>query len=44
MVNVPDPSLQQNRLALMKTIQTLYTDRIADLSKLSILQREEPMA
>ena len=44
MVNVPDPSLQQNRLALMKTIQTLYTDRIADLSNLSILQREEPMA
>jgi len=42
MVNVPEESIQQNRLALMKTIHTLYTDRIADLSKLTILQNEEP--
>lgn len=42
MVNVPEESIQQNRLALMKTIHTLYTDRIADLSKLTILQTEEP--
>ena len=40
LVNVPDQALQQNRLALMRLINTLYTDRIADLSKLSILQRE----
>ncbi|MBI3011255.1 MAG: glycine--tRNA ligase subunit beta [Candidatus Omnitrophica bacterium] len=38
MVNVPDESLQQNRLALMQAINTLYTDRIADLSKLTVLQ------
>ena len=42
LVNAPDEALQQNRLALMKTIHTLYTDRIADLSKLTVLQREEP--
>ena len=41
LVNVPDESLQQNRLALMQAIHTLYTDRIADLSKLTLLQREE---
>lgn len=41
LVNVPDEPLQQNRLALMKAIHTLYTDRIADLSKLTLLQREE---
>ncbi len=39
MVNVNDPAVQQNRLALMRTINALYTDRIADLSKLTILQR-----
>ncbi len=39
MVNVPQQELQQNRLALMRAIHTLYTDRIADLSKLSILQQ-----
>ncbi|MBI4342258.1 MAG: glycine--tRNA ligase subunit beta [Candidatus Omnitrophica bacterium] len=44
LVNVPDESLQQNRLALMRMIHALYTDRIADLSKLTILQQphEEP--
>ena len=41
LVNVPDESLQQNRLALMQAIHTLYTERIADLSKLTLLQREE---
>ncbi len=41
LVNVPDEPLQQNRLALMKAIHTLYTERIADLSKLTLLQREE---
>jgi glycyl-tRNA synthetase beta chain len=41
MVNDPEPTLQQNRLALMRAINTLYTERIADLSKLTILQREE---
>jgi glycyl-tRNA synthetase beta chain len=45
LVNVPEESLQQNRLALMKAINTLYTDRIADLSKLTILQQhKEPAA
>lgn len=42
LVNVPDESLQQNRLALMRAINTLYTERVADLSKLTILQHEEP--
>jgi glycyl-tRNA synthetase beta chain len=42
LVNVPDQRLQQNRLALLRAIQTLYTDRIADLSQLTLLQREEP--
>jgi len=41
LVNVPDEALQQNRLALMRAINALYTERIADLSKLRILQREE---
>ncbi|MDP3722741.1 MAG: hypothetical protein Q8R91_04500, partial [Candidatus Omnitrophota bacterium] len=39
MVNVPDEPLRQNRLALMQAINTLYTGRIADLSKLAILQQ-----
>ena len=38
MVNVPDEKLKQNRLALMQAIQALYTDRVADLSKLTLLQ------
>ena len=41
LVNVPDEPLQQNRLALMQAIHTLYTERIADLSKLTLLQHEE---
>src|SRR3989338_6919338 len=41
LVNAPEESLQQNRLALMKAIYTLYTERVADLSKLTVLQREE---
>lgn len=40
LVNVPEESLQQNRLALMQAINTLYTERIADLSKLTILQQQ----
>ncbi len=44
LVNAPDSALQQNRLALMRAINTLYTERIADLSKLTILQREESPA
>jgi glycyl-tRNA synthetase beta chain len=39
MVNVEDEALQQNRLALMRAINALYTERIADLSNLAILQR-----
>jgi glycyl-tRNA synthetase beta chain len=43
MVNVEDEALQQNRLALMKAINVLYTAHIADLSKLAILQpRQAP--
>jgi len=38
LVNVDDESLRRNRLALMQAINTLYTGRIADLSKLAILQ------
>ncbi len=38
MVNVPDERVKQNRLALMQAIQALYTDRVADLSKLTLLQ------
>ena len=41
LVNVPDEALQQNRLALMKAINALYTGQIADLSKLTILNREQ---
>ena len=37
-VNVEDEAIQQNRLALMRAINTLYTERVADLSKLAILQ------
>jgi glycyl-tRNA synthetase beta chain len=40
MVNVKDEALQQNRLALMRAIKTLYTDAVADLSKLAILQQQ----
>ena len=42
LVNVKDEALQQNRLALMQAINTLYTDRVADLSKLTLLQHREP--
>ncbi|PIQ83702.1 MAG: glycine--tRNA ligase subunit beta [Candidatus Omnitrophica bacterium CG11_big_fil_rev_8_21_14_0_20_63_9] len=42
LVNVPEEPLKQNRLALMRAIHQLYTDRIADLSKLSILQTAQP--
>lgn len=38
MVNVKEESIQQNRLALMRAINTLYTERIADLSKLALLE------
>jgi len=41
LVNDPNESLQQNRLALMQAINTLYTGRIADLSKLTMLQQRE---
>ncbi len=41
LVNVPDEPVRQNRLALMRAINTLYTDRIADLSKLTLVQHEE---
>ncbi len=41
LVNVPEEALQQNRLALMKAINTLYTQRVADLSKLTILHTKE---
>lgn len=39
LVNVDDEALKRNRLALMRTIQALYTERIADLSQLVILQQ-----
>ncbi len=43
MVNVNEEAVQQNRLALMKAINVLYTEHIADLSKLVILQpRQAP--
>ncbi|MBI3088097.1 MAG: glycine--tRNA ligase subunit beta [Candidatus Omnitrophica bacterium] len=42
MVNVQDEALQQNRLALMNAIKVLYTDHVADLSKLAILQSTLP--
>ena len=38
MVNVKDEAVQQNRLALLRAINALYTERVADLSKLVILQ------
>lgn len=38
LVNVPDTAIQQNRLALMRAINLLYTEHIADLSRLTILQ------
>ena len=41
LVNAPEASTQQNRLALLHAIHTLYTGRIADLSKLTLLQHEE---
>jgi glycyl-tRNA synthetase beta chain len=41
MVNVKEEGLQQNRLALMRTINALYTHRIADLSKLFCLQNQK---
>jgi len=44
LVNTPDEALQQNRLALMRAIQALYTDRIADLSKLTLRQHDEERA
>jgi glycyl-tRNA synthetase beta chain len=44
LVNVPEEPLRQNRLALMHTIRALYTDRVADLSKLTLVQHEEPNA
>ena len=39
MVNVPEEPIRQNRLALMQAINTLYTGRVADLSKLAMLQK-----
>ena len=44
MVNVEDEALQQNRLALMKAINVLYTAHVADLSKLAILQPRQSSA
>ncbi|MBI3320635.1 MAG: glycine--tRNA ligase subunit beta [Candidatus Omnitrophica bacterium] len=44
MVNVPDEALRQNRLALMRAINVLYTERVADLSKLTILQSRPDVA
>ncbi|MBI3996712.1 MAG: glycine--tRNA ligase subunit beta [Candidatus Omnitrophica bacterium] len=44
LVNVKEEALQQNRLALMRAIHTLYTDRIADLSKLTIVQQQQESA
>jgi glycyl-tRNA synthetase beta chain len=41
LVNAPDEALRRNRLALIRAIHTLYTDRIADLSKLTLLQHGE---
>ncbi len=38
MVNVNDEAVQQNRLALLRAISALYTDRVADLSKLTLNQ------
>ncbi|HEX9780758.1 MAG TPA: glycine--tRNA ligase subunit beta [bacterium] len=44
LVNVPDEPVRRNRLSLLKAIHALYTDRVADLSKLSIVQHEEPVS
>jgi glycyl-tRNA synthetase beta chain len=41
LVNVPEEPLRENRLALMQAINTLYTERIADLSKLTVVQQRE---
>lgn len=38
MVNVEDPEIRANRQALMKKINSLYTDRIADLSCLTSVE------
>ena len=40
MVNVKEEPIRRNRLALMKAIHALYTEQLADLSKLSILHTE----
>jgi len=37
-VNVDDAALRRNRLALMKRINSLYTERIADLSQIVIAE------
>ncbi len=34
LVNAEDRSLRLNRLAMMKAINTLYTEHVADLAKL----------
>lgn len=39
MVNTEDPAIRANRQALMKRINLLYTERLADLSLLSRLDR-----
>lgn len=39
MVNVEDPAIRGNRQALMKRINRLYTERLADLSMLSRLDQ-----
>lgn len=44
LVNVKEEALQQNRLALLRAIHTLYTDRVADLSKLTIVQQQQESA
>ena len=41
LVNVENESVRRNRLALMSAIRTLYTGRIADLSKLTLPQQKE---
>ena len=38
LVNDPDEAIRRNRLALMRAIHALYTEHVADLSKLAILQ------
>jgi len=40
MVNVEDPAIRSNRQALMRAINRLYTERMADLSVLSRLDQE----